>query len=260
MQESKWWGTSHPASTFKLWLGGERAVCDVSLPLWTNTVHHDGGVIDARAEIAHDLRQPLATIRALVASLKSAEVSPEGMRWHLDNMEEQIDELGDFVRALLATVVADSGSAAVEDVRCIEVNSSVAAVVRCFAVTWPGRITTAFGEEAVVTAPPEMLRRSVRNVLDNAARAAGKNGAILVSVMPSRMGTSIAIEDDGPGFGAIPAQHSIGLKIVDRTLSEVGGSLEITTSDALGGARVALSFPPQQSGMRSAVDEATALR
>ena len=253
-------GDKPPASTFKASLGGERVVSDMSLPRWTNTDHHGGGAIDRLAEIAHDLRQPLATIRALVASLKSAEVSPEGLRWHLDNMEEQVDQLGDFVRALLATVVADPDVAAVEDVRCVEANSSVAAVVRCFAVTWPGRITTAFGEEAVVTAPPEMLRRSVRNVLDNAARAAGKDGAILVSVMPSRMGTSIAIEDDGPGFGAVPAQHSIGLKIVDRTLSEAGGSLEITTSDALGGACVALSFPPQLSGMRSAVDEASALR
>ena len=217
----------------------------MSVPLWTNTKDRGGAAIDPLAEIAHDLRQPLATIRALVASLKAAEVSPDALRWHLDNMEEQVDHLGDLVRALLAILVADPDGDVVEDVRCVEANSSVAAVVQCFAVTWPGRITTAFGEEAVVPAPPEMFRRSLRNVLDNAARAAGKNGAILVSVIPSRMGTSIAIEDDGPGFGAIPAQHSIGLKIVDRTLSEAGGSLEITTSEALGGARVALSFPPQ---------------
>jgi K+-sensing histidine kinase KdpD len=260
VQESQWWGDQPSRLDFQGSLGGERVVSEVSLPSWTSADRHGGGAIDPLAEIAHDLRQPLATIRALVASLKSAEVSPEALRWHLDNMEEQVDQLGDFVRSLLDTVVADQDAADVGDVRCVEANSSVAAVVRCFAVTWPGRITTAFGEEAVVPAPLEMLRRSVRNVLDNAARAAGKNGAILVSVMPSRMGTSIAIEDDGPGFGAIPAQHSIGLKIVDRTLSEAGGSLEITTSDALGGARVALSFPPQPSGMRSAVDEAIALR
>jgi signal transduction histidine kinase len=235
-------------------------VGDMSMPLWASPSDVGGGAIDPLAEIAHDLRQPIATIRALVASLKAAEVSPDAMRWHLDNLEEQIGQLGDFVCSLLAILVADPDTDPVEDVRCVEANSSVAAVVQCFAVTWPGRITTAFGQEAVVTAPPEMLRRSVRNVLDNAARAAGKNGAILVSVVPSLMGTSIAIEDDGPGFGALPAQHSIGLKIVDRTLSEAGGSLEITTSKALGGARVALTFPPQPSGMRLAADEAAAMR
>jgi K+-sensing histidine kinase KdpD len=232
----------------------------MSVPLWRNTKDRGAAAIDPLAEIAHDLRQPLATIRALVASLKAAEVSPDVLRWHLDNMEEQVDHLGDFVRALLAILVDDPDADVVEDIRCVEANRSVAAVVQCFAVTWPGRITTAFGEEAVVPAPPEMLRRSVRNVLDNAARAAGENGAILVSVIPSRKGTSIAIEDDGPGFGAIPAQHSIGLNVVDRILSEAGGSLEITTSEALGGARVALSFPPQLSGMRSAADEAAAMR
>jgi signal transduction histidine kinase len=88
-----------------------------------------------------------------------------------------------------------------------------------------------------------MFRRSVRNVLDNAARAAGKHGAIVVSVVPSLTGTSIIIEDNGPGFGTIPAQHSIGLKIVHRTVSEAGGRLEITTSELLGGACVEMFLP-----------------
>lgn len=204
------------------------------------------GAIDPLAEIAHDLRQPIATIRALVASLNAAEVSPDSLSWHLDNIEDQVGHLSELVRALLAILVADPDADAVEDVSPVEANSSVAEVVRSFAVTWPGHITTAFGEEAVVPAPPQMFRRSVRNVLDNAGRASGKDGAILVSVINSLVGTSIAVEDDGPGFGALPAQHSIGLKIVDRTLSEAGGSLEITTSNALGGACVAMLFPHHQ--------------
>jgi signal transduction histidine kinase len=216
----------------------------MSLPLWTRGNGDGSGAIDPLAEIAHDLRQPIATIRALVGSLKAAEVSPAALRWHLDNMEDQVDDLGDLVHALLETLVADPDDDAREDVRRVEVNSSVAEVVQCFAVTWPGCITTAFGEEATLPAPPQMFRRSVRNVLDNAARAAGKNGAILVSVASSLTGTKIAIEDDGPGFGALSVQHSIGLKIVDRTMSEAGGSLEITTSEELGGACVALFFPP----------------
>jgi signal transduction histidine kinase len=216
----------------------------MSLPLWQRTNGDGWGAIDPLAEITHDLRQPIATIRALVGSLKAAEASPAVLRWHLDNMEDQVDELGDLVLALLETLVADPNTDAREDIPLVEVNSSVAEVVQCFAVTWPGNITTAFGEEAILPTPPQMLRRSVRNVLDNAARAAGKNGAILVSVDSSLLGTSIAIEDDGPGFGALPVEHSIGLKIVDRTVSEAGGSLEITTSEELGGARVALFFPP----------------
>jgi two-component system sensor histidine kinase RstB len=217
----------------------------MSLPLWTNINGHGRGAIDPLAEIAHDLRQPIATLRALVASLQAAEVSPDRLRWHLDNMEEQVDDLGDLVRESLGILVPDPAAEAVEDIRSVEVNSSVAATVRCFAVTWPGRIATCFGEKAVVGAPPQMFRRSVRNVLDNAARAAGKHGAIVVSVIASLTGTSILIEDNGPGFGTIPAQHSIGLKIVDRTVSEAGGRLEITTSELLGGACVELFFPRQ---------------
>jgi K+-sensing histidine kinase KdpD len=217
---------------------------DMSLPLRTRTDGFGLGAIDPLAELAHDLRQPIATIRALIASLKAVELSPDALRWHLDNMDGQVDDLADLVRALLATLVASPDAGAVEAVRPVEVNSSVAEVVRWFAVTWPGRITTAFGEEAILPAPPQMFRRSVRNILDNAARAAGNHGAIRVSVVNSVTGTSIAIEDDGPGFGALPAEHAIGLKIVGRTMSQAGGSLEITTSGVLGGACVALSFPP----------------
>ncbi|MEP6665160.1 MAG: HAMP domain-containing sensor histidine kinase [Nocardioidaceae bacterium] len=211
---------------------------------WTGTNIGSGPVIDSLAEIAHDLRQPISTIRALVGSLRATEVHPEGLRWHLDSMEAEVAHLADLVKALLGVLVDEPDAGVAAGNGAVEVNSSVAAVVRCFAVTWPGSVTTAFGEDADVAAPPEMFRRSLRNVLDNAARAAGKNGAILVSVITSRVGASIVVEDDGPGFGAIPTQHSIGLKIVDRTLSEAGGSLEITTSDTLGGARVALMFPP----------------
>jgi two-component system, OmpR family, sensor histidine kinase RstB len=223
--------------------GRARGECHMSLPLWTTTNDNGTGAIDPLAEIAHDLRQPIATLRALVASLQATEVSPDRLRWHLDNMEAQVDDLGDLVRASLGILVPDPAGEAEVDVRSLEVNTSVAATVRCFAVTWPGRIATCFGETAVVVAPPQMFRRSVRNVLDNAARAAGKQGAIVVSVVPSLTGTSIIIEDNGPGFGAIPAQHSIGLKIVHRTVSEAGGRLEITTSELLGGACVELFFP-----------------
>ena len=236
-------GTGHPASTPGLARGERGGECHMSPPLWTSTNGNGTATIDPLAEIAHDLRQPIATLRALVASLQAVEVSPDALRWHLDNMEEQVDHLGDLVRASLRILVPEPAGEAVQDVRSVEVNSSVAATVRCFAVTWPGKVATCFGGTAVVAAPPEMFRRSVRNVLDNAARAAGKHGAIVVSVVSSPMGTSIRIEDDGPGFGTIPAQHSIGLKIVHRTMSEAGGRLEITTSELLGGACVELFFP-----------------
>ena len=232
----------------------------MSMSLGTDTIDVDRRAIDPLVEIAHDVRQPLATIRALIESLNAAELSPQVVGWHLDNMKEQVDQLGDYVQEFLAVMVAEPGADAVEDIRLVEANGSVAAAVQSFAVTWPGHITTSFGEEAVVPAPPELLRRSVRNVLDNAARAAGKNGAILVTVINSLLGTSIAIEDDGPGFGAMAAQHSIGLKVVDRTISAVGGGLEITTSKKLGGARVAMTFPAQRSGTRFAAHEAAALR
>jgi hypothetical protein len=55
----------------------------------------------------------------------------------------------------------------------VRANDSVAEVTRSFAVTWPGQVVTQLGHDALVQAPPQMPRRSVRNLLDNAGRAAG---------------------------------------------------------------------------------------
>jgi signal transduction histidine kinase len=204
---------------------------------------------DRVAEIVHDLRQPISTIRALVGSLRASESLTENMRWHLDHIEEQADELGGLVRALLPAVAgARLTLDAPGDRVCVEARSAVAAVVRSFAPTWSGQLRMSFTEPSVVAASPDLLRRAVRNVLDNAGRAAGPEGHISVSVVPAAAGTSIVVEDDGLGFGSVAPQHSLGLRIVERILSEGSGSLEIGTSAALGGARVALILPRYDEG------------
>jgi two-component system sensor histidine kinase RstB len=217
----------------------------MSLPTTSDSDNGWSGV-DPLAAIAHDLRQPIATLRALVGTLKASDVTLDDLHWHLERMDSQIDDLGDLVRCLAGLLAADSDLDGVEDPRPVPANDSVAEVTRSFAVTWPGQVVTAFGHDALLQAPPQMLRRSVRNLLDNAGRAAGTDGMILISVNNSDLGTSIAVDDDGPGFGAIPAQNSIGLKVVGKTLSKAGGRLEVSTSETLGGARVELLFPAQQ--------------
>jgi signal transduction histidine kinase len=85
------------------------------------------------------------------------------------------------------------------------------------------------------------LWRALRNVLDNACRAA--TGNVDTCVSQDRGWVVIEVEDDGPGFGAgSRGSGSLGLGIVHDLVSGYGGSLEIRHRE-VGGARVRILLP-----------------
>lgn len=97
--------------------------------------------------------------------------------------------------------------------------------------------------EAWTCAQPVALQRALRNVLENAFRAAGPGGHVRVRVAAEIGAAVVQVDDDGPGFGAGPAGlGSLGLSIVRDALDSCGGWLEVSTSD-LGGGRVRLHLP-----------------
>ena len=89
---------------------------------------------------------------------------------------------------------------------------------------------------------PVALGRSVRNLLDNAIRAAGDEGEIEVRVTAGHGTVEIEVGDSGPGFGLIRPQERLGLLTVRRFASEQNGRLLIERS-RLGGALMRLVLP-----------------
>ncbi|HEY8199742.1 MAG TPA: ATP-binding protein, partial [Actinomycetota bacterium] len=87
------------------------------------------------------------------------------------------------------------------------------------------------------------LRRSLANLVENATRAAGPEGSVLVRVRRARTWIHCEVSDSGPGFGKGPSgSQSLGLTIVDRLARSHGGRLEVLDS-TLGGAMLRLSLP-----------------
>jgi signal transduction histidine kinase len=85
------------------------------------------------------------------------------------------------------------------------------------------------------------LWRALRNVLDNACRAAA--GHVDTRVSQDRGWVVIQIDDDGPGFGAgSSGLGSLGLGIVHDLVSGYGGGLEIRHRE-VGGTRVRILLP-----------------
>jgi signal transduction histidine kinase len=188
-------------------------------------------------EICHDLRNPIATISALAAAAMTQVEAPSGgptVRKRLEQIQEETRRMSQLVRRLLEDVTTPSLlDAAV-------VAGEVAASCR---VTFTGTIQVMASAGAMVLADEVGLRRSLANLVENATRAAGASGSVLVRVRRARDWIHCEVSDSGPGFGKGPSgSQSLGLTIVDRLARSHGGRLEVLDSP-LGGAMLRLSLP-----------------
>ncbi len=104
--------------------------------------------------------------------------------------------------------------------------------------------TFAFGD-------PVLLRRAVTNALDNAVRAAGRSGHLLVRVGHVPGTALVEISDDGAGFGQIPSVTGYGMSIIDRALRASHGRLEISSGPGPG-TTVRMLIPAHPTEGRSA--------
>ena len=99
------------------------------------------------------------------------------------------------------------------------------------------------GGPAVISVSASLLRRVLRNLVDNAVRAAGPGGQVSIRV-EQKPETVVEIADTGPGFGRAPAGAAgLGLTVVRELLHVAGGRLDVATEPA-GGARVRVTFSP----------------
>jgi signal transduction histidine kinase len=158
------------------------------------------------AWVSHDLRTPIAGIRAMVEALDDeVVVDPvEISRYHRQLIDEA-DRLARLVDDLfeLSRIEADALHLSIEPVALDELVSDAVAsagpVARAKGVQLTGRV--AGPRPAVAGSPPE-LTRVVRNLVDNAIRFTPAGGEIEVTVGGDDHRAEVSVRD---GCGGIPA-------------------------------------------------------
>jgi signal transduction histidine kinase len=199
-----------------------------------------GGAVDVdrrhREQLGHDIRNGLATVMMLASLLAAGpDVGPEGRR----RAQQLLDEAS-WLRELENAALDDRPTAGpAEPISLDQCAREIVAVLQ---------LSTAVSIE-VETDPTWAyadgfaLGRALRNILDNAIRAAGTTGKVVLSVGQADGWAVARVDDDGPGFGAvIPGHSSLGLDIVQQSVVSCGGRLEIR-DNTLGGCSVCLSMP-----------------
>ncbi|WP_328990170.1 ATP-binding protein [Kribbella sp. NBC_01245] len=183
-------------------------------------------------DIWHDLIHEMATVRALTAAALAAGDETARMTL-LALIETETRE----VTALLRQIREDHYLAEPADVSVV-----LADLVGTLAATTEVTLRLAPVRAHRVGIDRVSLRRVLRNLLENAIRAAGPDGVVELAARQTDAGLAISIGDSGPGFGlGPPGLSSRGLVIVRRLIEAVGGSLDVGTSP-LGGALVTVTF------------------
>jgi len=152
------------------------------------------------AGVSHDLRTPLASIKAAVSSLRQGEItwSPADEAELLESIEESADRLNAMVGNLLDMSRLQTGSvtAHVQNLHLLDIlNTSLSTLG-----DQRGRVRTWFPEDLpLFRADPGLLDRVLANVLENALRHSPGRQEVVVSgsVIADRL--QVRVVDRGSG-------------------------------------------------------------
>ncbi|HSL15575.1 MAG TPA: ATP-binding protein [Actinomycetota bacterium] len=210
------------------------------------------------SSVTHDLRTPLASIKAGVTTLldPAVAVPPVERDDLLRTILEETDRLNRLVGNLLdlARVRAGAIAPAKQPVALDEVVDSV--LHRLAPALEHVRVRTMFRDVQDVPADPIQIDQVVTNLLENAVRFSPRGGEIVVGVAPWRGAVQVRVTDQGPGIAEADRERvfetfyrgderggsGLGLSISRAIVGAHGGRIWVEGAPT-GGASVVFELP-----------------
>ena len=183
------------------------------------------------AAVGHDLRTPLAGVKAAVTSLRQDDVdwSPVEREALLETIEQSTDRLQGLVENLLDASRLQAG-AVTTDLRPVGLAESVGVVLLALPAGDRDRVHDAVPDGlADALADPGLLERALANLLDNALRHAPA-GTIVTVTARNRGGEVVCdVIDHGPGLPAKDRERVFApfQRLGDRAPGGVGLGLAV---------------------------------
>jgi two-component system sensor histidine kinase BaeS len=224
-------------------------------------------LFDARRELvawaSHDLRTPLASLKAMIETLEDELAEPDeylpAIRTQTDILSGLVEDLFELARIDAGALTLDLRDAQLGELisRCL---SSLGAEAKTRDVELESRVD---GYDPVVRMAPDKVERVLLNLLANAVRHSQSKGAVSVVVEPDTdtEHVVVAVEDTGAGLppGAPERMFDrfwredesrartsggagLGLAIARGLVQAHGGTIW-AENRAGGGARVAFTLP-----------------
>jgi signal transduction histidine kinase len=216
---------------------------------------------DLITTVSHDLRTPLASLRAMVEAIDEGVVDdPPSLRRYVLEMRRAVLQLSGMVDDLFELTQLDAGAieAETERIRVAEAIEGAVATVAAVAHDKGVDIRTAVDGVGDEACSPRLVR-VLQNLLVNAVRHTPADGTIRVEA--SRDGPSLAlvVSDTGEGIAPEALPHvfepfyradaaragggaGLGLALARRIVEALGGAIDAQSPPA-GGATFAVRVP-----------------
>ena len=214
--------------------------------------------------VSHDLRTPLATIRAAAGTLRATRGGSAADRESVEAIEREVEYLNRLVTNLLDLSRIEAGALRATS-EPFELDDAVGAALERLAPRLAGwRVENQAGRD-VVRADPVFLDAVLTNLLENAARHTPTGSTVRVSTNTAHESgfVRLTVEDDGPGvpeaalsrlfdkFYRVPGQRAsrhgtgIGLAVVHGLVDAMDGRVGARRG-ALGGLAIDVELPLAQ--------------
>jgi signal transduction histidine kinase len=216
---------------------------------------------DLMIAVSHDLRTPLASLRAMAEAIDDKVVDdPATLRQYVGEIRAGVDCLAALVDDLFEFAKLDVGALEAEVKRATVAEVVGRALSACDrqALEKHLRIEARIGDAAVADCSPH-LTRVIQNLLQNAIRHTPEDGTVLVRADRDSAGLRLTVEDEGEGIPADaldrvfdpfwssdPARSGdgsgLGLTLAKRIVESLGGRIEVE-SEPEHGSRFAVVVP-----------------
>jgi len=228
-----------------------------------------GGMVESErrftADAAHELRTPIAAIRAQ-AQVAMGAGTDEAQRQHaLRATLAGCDRATRLVEQLLTLSRLEAAPAAhLATVDLSALTRRVAAELAPAALARQQKLELAAPARCEVAGDDMLLGMLVRNLLDNAMRYSPAGATIRIDVSCDQDATQLQLQDSGPGLseeqmvrlgerfyrvlGSDQPGSGLGWSIVRRIAQVHGAQVDVTRSKALGGVAVTVRWPRSPAG------------
>ncbi|MGZ8578461.1 MAG: HAMP domain-containing sensor histidine kinase [Actinomycetota bacterium] len=216
---------------------------------------------DLIGAVSHDLRTPLASLRAMVEAIDDGVVDDATtvrryageMRRSVEQLVAMVDDLFELTQLDAIAIHAETARASLEDV----VRSAISTIEPTAQRKGLAVVTDLEGAVGAMCSP--RLVRVLQNLLVNAVRHTPPDGTVRIEAVEDEHGLVVAVEDTGEGiaevdlarvfepfFRADPARQGpgsgLGLALAQRIVQAMGGSIA-AESRPNSGARFAVELP-----------------
>jgi two-component system sensor histidine kinase BaeS len=217
------------------------------------------------ADLAHEMRTPIATLQAHVDGLDDGVVSPEAGTWRV--LRDQVDRLQRLAADLVQLSAAEEHALSLE-LRPADLAAVAAAAVEAAAPRYqakPVALLLDAPRPVLASADTGRMQQVLANLLDNALRHTPATGTVRVSTRQEGRDAVVQVVDTGEGLPAAELEavfdrfhrvdsararthggSGLGLTIARAIVTDHGGTLTATSDGPGTGANFTLRLPGRE--------------